>query len=309
MLTRNKPLVSVIVPAYNHELYITQTIESIVNQSYGYENIELIVIDDCSKDNTGIILKEMQKKYLFTLIHNEENIGVVKSLNNLLRLSCGKYVAGCASDDYWHSEKIKEQVTIFETLQKKYAVCHTNAYIVDSANNLIYEHRTDKMFHGKIFPQILIRNQIVAPSVMFRREIFSEVGFYDESLPFEDRDMWIRISMKYNYYHLDKCLVYRRQHSSNLSRNENKELSYNTFTSIFNKYEQYYSKYGLISQYHYLMFKHRSFDNYKIAIKHLLKSGKYAIRPQTVYFIAMLVLQIFNINNIENRIKTVFKKW
>ena len=78
MLTRNKPLVSVIVPAYNHELYITQTIESIVNQSYGYENIELIVIDDCSKDNTGIILKEMQKKYLFTLIHNEENIGVVK---------------------------------------------------------------------------------------------------------------------------------------------------------------------------------------------------------------------------------------
>ena len=88
MKEENIPLVSVVVPCYNHEKYVKETIESIVNQTY--KNIELIVIDDGSKDNSVKVIQELADKYGFTFIHRP-NKGLSATLNEGIRLSKGKY--------------------------------------------------------------------------------------------------------------------------------------------------------------------------------------------------------------------------
>ena len=81
----NKPIVTAIVPAYNHAKYVKQTIESIINQTYGYDNIELLVIDDFSTDTTSDILNELSLKYDFRFFKNISNRGVVENINTLLK--------------------------------------------------------------------------------------------------------------------------------------------------------------------------------------------------------------------------------
>ena len=107
------PLVSVIVPCYNHEKYVEETIESIVNQTY--ENIELIVIDDGSKDASPQIIEELSKKYNFKFIHRS-NKGLSATLNEGIRLSQGKYISVCASDDKLKLDKIEKQVKFMEEI-------------------------------------------------------------------------------------------------------------------------------------------------------------------------------------------------
>jgi glycosyltransferase involved in cell wall biosynthesis len=310
MINKGKPLVTVIISAYNHEMFVEQTILSVVNQTYGSENIELIVIDDFSTDGTGTILDELSKKHNFKFIQNEKNKGISKNLNTLIRLANGKYIACCASDDYWGLTKIDEQVSLMETLTDEYAVCHTDAFIVDKNDKILYSHTSGIEYNEVILPKILINNGIVAPSAMYRKEVFSVVGHFDETLPFEDREMWIRISINYKFAHITKKLVYRRQHETNLSRNPNKDLWYFTFSSIFLKYKMYYEKYGLVKDYHYLVFVHLSASDFNKSMNHLLKSGTSIFKKNTFYAIFKLFTPKYILNlGLEDRLKKYFNKW
>jgi len=289
---QDKPLVSVIIPAYNHEHFIKETILSIVNQSYGYENIELLVVDDCSTDGTGKILEELSHKYFFYFAQNEENIGVVKNMNKLIRLAKGKYIAGCASDDYWHHEKLEKQVALLEKLDKEYALCHANAYVINENGRIIFYQDKGQDFAGNIFPKILTENKIVAPSMMFRKEIFDTIGYYDEDISFEDRDMWIRAGLKYKFVHIDEFLVYRRHHPGNLSRDMK---SWNeVFNKLFVKYRKYYEQYGLVDEFNYMMFTHLSASDYKSSIKHLwrIRNLKILFRRSTVLAVLKLFIPV-----------------
>ena len=107
------PLVTVFVPSYNHGRYIGQTIDAIARQTY--RPIELIVIDDGSRDDSPARLKELATTTDMRLVLKSRNAGVVKALNEGLELARGKYFAPCASDDWWHPEKIAEQVQRFES--------------------------------------------------------------------------------------------------------------------------------------------------------------------------------------------------
>ncbi len=116
----NLPLVSVVVPCYNHEKYVKETIESIINQTY--KNIELIVIDDGSKDNSVQVIQEMADKHGFTFVHRP-NKGLSATLNEGIRLSKGKYFCAIASDDILMLEKIEKQVTFMEA-NPEYGMCY-----------------------------------------------------------------------------------------------------------------------------------------------------------------------------------------
>jgi|TARA_B110000240_G_C13484657_1_gene446859 alpha-1,3-rhamnosyltransferase len=303
-----KPLVTVIVPAYNHQDFIEQTIESIVNQTYGYANIELIVIDDCSKDNTGNILRELSKKYEFVFLKNEVNLGVVKNMNSLLKISKGKYISFCASDDYYDINKIEEQVRILESLSDEFAICHADAFIIDTNNKFLFFQNNGNDFKGNIMPKILIHNAIVAPSVLIRKKTFSDVGYFDENISFEDREMWIRIGLKYKFVHIDKALVYRRQHANNLSRDMTKW--YQSYSAIFKKYYTYYKKNNLIEEYHYIMFTHLSASNFQLSLSHLLKSKSLFFRKESIYAIFKLFIpSTFFKSSISLKIKSYIKTW
>jgi alpha-1,3-rhamnosyltransferase len=308
MQNNTKPLVTVIVPSYNHEDFIEQTIESIVNQTYGFINVELIVIDDCSKDNTAKILQKLRKKYEFSFFENEVNLGVVKNLNSLLRIAKGKYIATCASDDYWSVDKLEEQVKVMESLSDEFAVCHTDAFIIDKNNKFLFFHDRGNAFQGTIMPKILIQNAIVAPSTLIRRKVFSDVGDFDEDISFEDREMWIRIALKYKFVHIDKPLVYRRQHLNNLSRDMSQW--YQSYNAIFEKYYKYYKYYNLIKEYHHIMFTHLSGSNFQLSFTHMLKSKDFFFRKSSIRAIFKIFIpsQLFK-SNIGLKFKSYIKSW
>jgi glycosyltransferase involved in cell wall biosynthesis len=309
-MQKNKPLVTVTISSYNHERFVEKTILSIVNQTYGYENIELLVIDDCSKDNTGKILKELSEKYNFTFIQNEKNKGAVINKNTLLKMAKGKYVAGCASDDYWHPEKIEKQVAIMETLGDDYALCHCDAYIIDENEKVIFYQNKGKDYTDNIMPKMLINNGIVAPSVLIKRELYDIVGYHDETIPYEDRDLWIRLGLKYKFYHLNELLVYRRQHPNNLSRNMT--AWYKTFQILFEKYNEHYVKNNLVDEFHYMMFTHLSGSNFKDSVKHLFKiKDKSLLLRKSTYraFFKLFIPKSLLFSNFGLKIKRIIKSW
>lgn len=216
------PKVSVILPSYNHEKYVQKAIESVILQTY--DNIELIVIDDGSKDNSPIVLKNLQEKYGFYL-ECRSNHGLVQTLNYALKnLVTGKYVCLLASDDFWAPERIKKQVSIMEQ-NPEYGFCHTPVYLIDSNNTIISDYNQNTKKEGYVFEELLSgKTNIAATGVMVPLKIYEEVGYYDEMLPIEDYPMWLKISASYPIGYLNEHLVYYRIHDFNMSKNELKML-------------------------------------------------------------------------------------
>lgn len=308
MQKNKKPLVTVCCPAYNHEKYIEQTVKSVVNQTYGFENIELIIIDDYSTDNTGRILEKLSRINNFKFIQNKNNKGVVTNLNKMYKLASGKYIAGIGSDDYWDNTKIEKQVAFMESLDSEYMVCHTDAWIIDRFGKKLFIHNSGKDYVGNIMPQILISNGIVAPSVMYRREIFEIVGYHDTTFKFEDRDMWIRIALKFKYANINEPLVYRRYHINNMCRDMN--YVYETYSKIFKKHQILFKKYGLIEEYHYTQFYNMSASSITKSLFHLSKSSLLIFRIRTLYAFSKLFFpNQFVKSKFGLYIKGILKKW
>jgi alpha-1,3-rhamnosyltransferase len=213
----SKPLLSVVLSSYNHENYVTKTIENIVNQTYGWENIELFVTDDCSKDSTGTIIKALSEKYNFHFTQNIQNKGLVINRNAMIKMAKGKYLCGCASDDYWALDRIEKQVAFMEA-HPEYPMCFGRVYKV--IGDKIEKDDFPQFRGGDIFEDIfLMKYHLPAPTYMFRREIFDKVGLYDESLRIEDLYMSLKISSRYPIGFIDDYLSYYRYHDSNISKN------------------------------------------------------------------------------------------
>ena len=131
-MEENKPLVSVIMPAYNAEKYIEEAIMSVINQSY--KNWQLLVIDDGSQDSTPAIVKALAEKDHRIQLHiNEKNMGVAKTRNKGFDMAEGDYVALLDSDDIWLPEKLEKQIKL---AQKSGAeIIYTSYEIIDTEGN------------------------------------------------------------------------------------------------------------------------------------------------------------------------------
>ena len=216
-----QPLVSIIVPSYNHARYITQCIESIMQQTY--KNFELIVIDDGSKDNTSIVLEELHSKYDFILVF-QENHGVAYTLNRGIKeFSKGKYLTFCASDDYWTLQKLERQVEFMEE-NYSYPMCYGRSYFVVEDSTLINDNKyyRERYVGGNIFADIFLFKFQPPVNYLFRKNIFEEVGFYDENIIAEDYFMNLKIASKYPIGFIDDFLGYYRldKISNKISRTE-----------------------------------------------------------------------------------------
>jgi alpha-1,3-rhamnosyltransferase len=214
MEEKSLPLVSVVVPCYNHEKYVKETIESIINQTY--KNIELIVIDDGSKDNSIQVIQELADKYVFTFIHRP-NKGLSATLNDGIRLSKGKYFCACASDDIYILNKIEKQVEFMEA-NPDYGMCYGKIIEFDKTGYK-KEREIKNAKSGWIFDDLILQNFIPAVTQMTKKRILIDVGLFDEELYIEDWDMWLIISEKFQIGFLDEYLAYYRNHNTNISSN------------------------------------------------------------------------------------------
>jgi alpha-1,3-rhamnosyltransferase len=213
-MQNENPPVTVVLACYNHEKYIRQSIESVINQTY--KNISFYVIDDGSKDKSFEIIEELSKKHGFVAIR-QENKGLCATINHAVKeYGHGKYISFLASDDYWRADKIEKQVRFFEESNNKdLMMCCAMAYEVNDQNEIIKNIGKLKDGERITFDKLLLYNRIIAVTVMLRLDVYKNVGYYDESLKIEDWDMWLRIADKYEIGYLDDCLSYYRVHELN----------------------------------------------------------------------------------------------
>ncbi|WP_338877032.1 glycosyltransferase [Spirosoma sp. SC4-14] len=223
-LNRIKPWVSVICTCYNHEAYVEQALQSVVDQNY--PNVELIVIDNGSSDRSAERIAAFVELHPgIRFIKNPINLGLNRAFNQGLSLAEGRYVIDLSADDVLLPSRISQQTALFEELAGPYAVVFSNAAYIDEAGKTTAIHyavdangraRTE-VPSGNVFKHILESYFICTPTMMMRRDVLNELGGYDESLAYEDFDFWVRSSRRYHYAYLDEVLTLKRRLSSSLS--------------------------------------------------------------------------------------------
>lgn len=211
-MTRN-PLVSVIIPTYNRGWILKEAIESVLMQDF--TDFELIVVDDGSTDNTLDILGDYRKKLTVIEQHNQ---GVSAARNRGIKSASGKYVAFLDSDDLWLPQKLSRQVEYFDS-HPEVLICQTEEIWVRNGRRVNPKKRHQK-FSGMIFEPSLALCLVSPSAVMIRRNLFDEVGLFDESLPAcEDYDLWLRISCRHPVILIKTPLIVKRGgHADQLSR-------------------------------------------------------------------------------------------
>lgn len=242
MLSNNNPIVSIICACYNQEEYIYESLESIKNQTF--QNFELIIWDDASRDNSVSVIEAWIKsnpKYSVQFVKHAINKGICASLNECFLISKGKYIQILALDDVILPFKLERHVGILEKSDKSDGLVFTDAFIMDENSKkyqnrfIAYHHNYLSLETGNYFERLLKSNFIPAMSVLLKREIINDIGLWDEDLLFEDYDMWLRISRKYNFIFDDKVSVAYRLHS----KNTHKTISDKLLVSSFKMYLKY----------------------------------------------------------------------
>jgi glycosyltransferase involved in cell wall biosynthesis len=217
------PLVSTIVLSYNQSQYVLETLESVKAQTY--KATEFIIVDDCSTDDSVAIIERwlQENKIHCTFIRHDKNQGICKSLNDALTLATGKYISIVASDDVWLPDKIARQVEIMESQSDQVGVLYSDAFQMDEHGRplpamFIAAHRKlSAMPQGEVLGVLLEGNFIPGMTTLIRRNCYNEVGLYDEDLPYEDWDMWLRIARHYSFIYSPIPSAKYRYHERSLS--------------------------------------------------------------------------------------------
>lgn len=217
------PLVSIVIPCYNHENFVQECIQSIIDQTY--QNIELIIIDDGSKDNSVAKIQEMISacKVRFTRFEfrTRANKGLSATLNEALGWCQGSYYSAIASDDILLKSKIAVQVEYLESPSNvKCAGVFGNVIYIDNNSNHLRESRLS--FKRNKFKDIFLQDYtILAPTQLLRLNLIRKVGYYDEDVKIEDYYMWLKLTFSNEFYldSLEDCFVKYRAHETNSSKN------------------------------------------------------------------------------------------
>lgn len=207
--TRTKPIVSAIIPLYNQQATIVEAIESVLAQTRPVD--EIVVIDDGSTDGSGDVVAQRYGDEARMRLIRQVNRGPSAARNTGIRAARSSLLAFLDADDLWLPERIEKQVTVMEEDPSCMfiftAVIHHNErlnFTVVEGENVDKETYLQKTF----FPEDLLVNP---SSVMVRREVFDEVGCFDESLrQCEDTDMWLRIMIRFGFEHIPQALSWRR---------------------------------------------------------------------------------------------------
>ena len=228
----NKPLVTIGVAVYNGSKYLIDTLNSIIKQNYS--NFELIIIDDCSTDESFKIINQWAiGKVGINLSKNEKNLGVVKVCNKLLEQAKGHYLQIFSQDDIMLPNKIADQIKIFET-NNDYSMIFSDVSTIDADGNLLHKSYfkyqnvvLDKVYLNDITKHLLRFNFIPATSVLLKTSVIKRLGGFDESLHFEDLDMWLRFSISHKIYFHDEITVLYRNHSESQMNSLKKRIIVN----------------------------------------------------------------------------------
>jgi glycosyltransferase involved in cell wall biosynthesis len=206
------PTISVLLPVYNAERYISLALESIITQTF--DDFELLALDDGSTDRSLSILREYETKDDRLRIYSRENRGLVKTLNELINLSRGAYLARMDADDISRPQRFEKQIAYLEAHPECVAV-GTRSLVIDTEGMPIREFITN-FTHDEIDSAHLSgigQSEISHPSVMMRREAVERAGRYREDYRCaEEMDLFLRLAEIGKLANLPEVLILYRQH-------------------------------------------------------------------------------------------------
>ena len=223
-MSNKTTLVSVIIPTYNSDKFIAQSVQSVLEQTY--PPYEVIVIDDGSTDGTKDVLRQFSNsiKYFYQV-----NRGPASARNAGIKMARGEYISFQDADDLWTPNKLEVQVAFLERHQE-IGLVFSDIEEFDEENILVRSCIIDKVYEPDSssqvplhdpFVKLLIKNFIPTNTVMVRSDCLKKVGLFDEGLRIvEDRDMWLRIAAHFRIARLPLVLCKRRKHSSNISKDQ-----------------------------------------------------------------------------------------
>jgi glycosyltransferase involved in cell wall biosynthesis len=203
------PLVSIILPTYNGKLYIAQSIESCLTQTY--ENIELIIVDDGSTDETSLIIDYWRNKdSRIKTIQHKKNVGLPKSLNSGHKVCNGEYLTWTSDDNYYHRYAIQKMLQVLFQ-NPAIGMVYSDYYVIDAKNQIVGENKVSPI-------EMLSEQNVIGASFVYRRSVFNKTGYYSNRTIFaEDYDYWLRIAAHNVVFPIHETLYYYRIHGNTIS--------------------------------------------------------------------------------------------
>lgn len=237
---------TVIIPTKDQEKYLTDSISSVLNQSI--KPTKVIIINDCSKDNTEEECNRIFNVNNFKdykIINNSQSIGPARSRNIGISESNTQYIAFLDSDDFWEKNKIEEQLKIFDqpNFLNLGVVYTSHNFLINGELKSNYNESQIAKFRGYLYYKLLSGNYISGScsSVLCDRKVFEECGNFSEdnkNFLIEDWELWLRISKKFNFDFVNKELLTIRIHSDNRSFQERSKID-KILVKIFNKHRNF----------------------------------------------------------------------
>tara|TARA_R110000744_G_scaffold264592_1_gene378847 strand:- start:1296 stop:2198 length:903 start_codon:yes stop_codon:yes gene_type:complete len=212
-------LVSVILPVYNAEKYVVEAVMSICNQTYS--NLELIIIDDGSTDNSKELIESIPDKRIRFI--SRENRGLISTLNEGVRLSSGEYIARMDADDICSVDRIEKQVKHLE-LNPKIGVLFTSIHYID-AEGSIFRSKLSKRDRLLEPVELIFGCPLCHPTAMFNLKTLTkgDISYDDDYRKAEDFELWTRLITKTKIGLLSASLLKYRIHSESITSNNNSE--------------------------------------------------------------------------------------
>jgi glycosyltransferase EpsE len=210
------PLISVIMSVYNDELFLRESIESILTQSF--KDFEFIIINDASTDNCLEIIKEYQKSdRRIKIINHEKNEGLARSLNDGILISRGRYIARHDSDDIALTNRLSKQIDY--VLKNPHIKLLGSSAIKINENGEKMGEIPVPLTNQEIIKHISRGNPFIHPSVIIDKEALINIGMYDENIRrTQDYELWFRMLTKYQCSNLNEVLLLYRINSNGMSK-------------------------------------------------------------------------------------------
>ena len=206
----SNPKISVIMSVYKGEKYLSEAIESILNQTI--TDFEFIIVNDGSTDNSLDIIQSYDDERI-KILNNEKNIGLTKSLNKALKQANGEYIARQDADDISLPNRFEEQIKYLEK-HLEVALLGTIAYLIDKKGKIVGKR---VVLAKPSLKDLFKDNQFIHGSVMFKKEVIEKLGGYNELIRYsQDYELWLRIAKHYDVRNLTQLLYKLRSHDANI---------------------------------------------------------------------------------------------
>ena len=238
-IMENAPLISVVITCYNYGHYLEDCIKSVLAQSY--QNIEIVLVDDGSTDDTPKVMAQYKDLPNIVSIH-QKNGGQARAKNTGIKNATGNFIAFLDADDAWDKDKIEKQIACFARPEVGVVYC-TARYIDESSDEFNYEISNKYLLprRGAVTEWLILDNFVMFSSSIVRKECFEKFGAFDENLKMGiDWDLWLRISTAYEFDYVDgRLFYYRMGHSGQMSKNaeERQRCSDRIMSKFLDKYQ------------------------------------------------------------------------